>query len=339
MILKNDAVGDLIHSLKAINNITQSDANKKVTIFLSKLSQNFSFLVKKPRVDIKILNYNLSIIEKIRLIFFLAKKDIQNVYILSPKNFYYFLPLIFRKKNFYAICIDNLNNYKRPNLFLRKFLFKYEINDRGKIFRRDSTIKLQDNLTSSINKKKFTFDLKITKSEIQKRHFPANYIFFHYKKKIFTELNWKYTELEILLNELSTFCGNIILTKDVGNDDNNFLFKKNFNSYDFKKREYINNDKNILFLDNIVGMDLFSVIKYSKKVVAFHGMMTSIGFILNKPVLDLFHCKINTWNDYQRYRNSFYEFKPKYRGYDFIIPRKNINKTIKKLKFSLSDDR
>ena len=167
VILKNDAVGDLIHSLKAINNITQSDANKKVTIFLSKLSQNFSFLVKIPRVDIKILNYNLSIIEKIRLIFFLAKKDIQNVYILSPKNFYYFLPLIFRKKNFYAICIDNLNNYKRPNLFLRKFLFKYEINDRGKIFRRDSTIKLQDNLTSSINKKKFTFDLKITKSEIK----------------------------------------------------------------------------------------------------------------------------------------------------------------------------
>ena len=40
-----------------------------------------------------------------------------------------------------------------------------------------------------------------------------------------------------MLNELSTFCGNIILTKDVGNDDNNFLFKKNFNSYDFKKRE------------------------------------------------------------------------------------------------------
>ena len=157
VILKNDAVGDLIHSLKAINNVTQSDNNERVTIFLSKLSKDFSFLVKKPRVDIKILNYNLSIIEKIRLILFLAKKDIQNVYILSPKNFYYYLPLIFRKKKFYAICINNLNNYKRPNLFLRKFLFKYEINDRGKIFKRDSTIKLQDNLTSTIKKKKIYF--------------------------------------------------------------------------------------------------------------------------------------------------------------------------------------
>ena len=93
--------------------------------------------------------------------------------------------------------------------------------------------------------------------------------------------------------------------------------------------------KKILFLDNIVGEDLLNVIKYSEKVIAFHGMMTNLGYILNKPVLDLFHCKINSWNDYQRYRNSFYEFKPKYNNYDFIIPKKDINKTINKLKFSL----
>ena len=47
VILKNDAVGDLVHSLSAINNITSSSENKKITIFLSKLSENFAFLVKK----------------------------------------------------------------------------------------------------------------------------------------------------------------------------------------------------------------------------------------------------------------------------------------------------
>ena len=93
--------------------------------------------------------------------------------------------------------------------------------------------------------------------------------------------------------------------------------------------------KNILFFDNIVGEDLFNVIKHSKKVVAFHGMMTNLAFLLKKPVLDLFYCNIESWNDYRKYRNSFYEFKPKYEGYDFIIPKKSMQKTITKIKFSL----
>ena len=95
VVLKNDAVGDLIHSLKAINNIISS--SKKVTIFLSKLSEKYSFLVNNPKVEIRILNYNLSLTEKIKLIFFLIKSDISNVYILAPKNFYYYLPIFFRK--------------------------------------------------------------------------------------------------------------------------------------------------------------------------------------------------------------------------------------------------
>ena len=129
VVFKNDAVGDLAHSLEAIDNIASSSEN--VTIFLSKLSQNYSFLVKKPNVEVKILNYNLTLIEKVKLIFYLFKNNINKVYILSPKNFYYFLPLIFKKTKFYAICIDNIKNYKRPSEFLRKFLFKYEVNDRG----------------------------------------------------------------------------------------------------------------------------------------------------------------------------------------------------------------
>ena len=71
VIFKNDAVGDLVHSLEAITNIISS--SKKVTIFLSNRSKNFSFLVKNQKVDIKILNYDLTLIEKVRLIFFLLR--------------------------------------------------------------------------------------------------------------------------------------------------------------------------------------------------------------------------------------------------------------------------
>ena len=334
VILKNDAVGDLVHSLNAINNIINDNKNIKTTIFLSKLSEKFSFLISNPKIEIKVLNYDLTINEKIKIFKFLSANRIDKLYILSPKNFYYYLPLFFKKTKFYAICVNGINNYRRPSEFLRKFLFKYEINDREKIFRRDSTKEIQDRLTNSKNEK-FIFNVNIKKSTILSSYLPNDYIYFHFKKKIFQELNWEFNELEKLFNEFSKYSSMVVFTKDIENDSNNILFKKKFNSYDFKFNKFTNNNKKILFLDNIVGEDLFNVIKYSKKVVAFHGMMTNLASLLRKPVLDLFHCNIKTWTDYRRYRNSFYEFKPKYYDYDFIIPKKNINKTISKIKFAL----
>ena len=53
-------------------------------------------------------------------------------------------------------------------------------------------------------------------------------------------------------------------------------------------------------------------------------MMTNLGFLLGNPVLDLFHCNITCWEEYRRYRNSFYEFKPKHNNYDFVIPKKDM---------------
>ena len=87
-------------------------------------------------------------------------------------------------------------------------------------------------------------------------------------------------------------------------------------------------------LDNIEGFDLFNIIGYSKKVVAFHGMMTNLASLFKKPVLDLFHFNISNWTSYRNARNFFYEFKPIYKNYDFIIPKKNFSKTLKKMKFS-----
>ena len=87
--------------------------------------------------------------------------------------------------------------------------------------------------------------------------------------------------------------------------------------------------------DNIEGIDLFNVINNSRKIIAFHGMMTNLASINKHKVLDLFHCNIRNWDDYRNYRNSFYEFKPSYNGYDFIIPSKNIKKTLKKIRYSL----
>ena len=60
-------------------------------------------------------------------------------------------------------------------------------------------------------------------------------------------------------------------------------------------------------------------------------MMTNLASISKKRTIDMWFCDIKNYNDYQNYRNAFYEFKPKYKGYNFIIPSKRIDKTIKKL--------
>ena len=50
VIFKNDAVGDLVHSLKAINNICNEKNVDKITIYISKLSEKFNFLINNQKI-------------------------------------------------------------------------------------------------------------------------------------------------------------------------------------------------------------------------------------------------------------------------------------------------
>ncbi len=279
IIFKNDAVGDLIHSLNAINNIVQNNKDEKIIIFLSKLNARFSFLVKKPNVEIKVLNYHLNLLEKIKIFLFLITKKINSIYILSPKGFYFYLPIIFRNIKFFAICVDDLNKKKRPAQFLRKYLFKYVVNNREKIFKRKSSRLIQEELTGA-SKNNINFNLKINSNKNLIKNLPSGYIYFHYKKKICDELGWGLSELKILFNELANYYDNIVFTRDISGwaqsrgeknkADKNISFDETFNLYDLKSNKFINNNSNVLIIDNVFGEDLFSVINNSEKVICFH---------------------------------------------------------------------
>ena len=95
VIFKNDAVGDLVHSLKAINNICNEKNVDKITIYISKLSEKFNFLINNQKITFKVVNYNLSIFEKVKIFFFICFNNIFKIYILAPKNFYFYLPIFF----------------------------------------------------------------------------------------------------------------------------------------------------------------------------------------------------------------------------------------------------
>jgi len=335
IILKNDAVGDLVQSLSAINNIIKNNEGKNIKIYLSERSKDFDFLVNKKNIEFKIINYDLSIKDKINLLIDFFRINISNIYILTPKNYYFFLPLIFKKIKFYGLCINGPNNYKRPKKFFRKYLYKYQINDRGVNFKRPSTMKIQNLLTNN-NKDETLIYKPITENSILLNKFlPKEYVYFHVKKDIVDKLSWDINKLDYFFNELLNYYDHVIFTKDLEKDTNNDVFKKKFSVLDFSNLSYNEKNKNIIFFDNIKGEDLYNTIKNASKIIAFHGMMTNLASIEKKPVIDLWYCNIKSWDDYRNYRNAFYEFKPIYSDYDFTIPKSDIKKTFNKIKFSL----
>ena len=107
VILKNDRTGDLFTSTPLINLIFNKYKNQEIEIFLSKVNCKFSFLFKKKKI--KIINLNLNLLDKIQIFLYLLVNKVDSVYILTPKNFYFYMPLLlyFKKIKFYGVCIDS----------------------------------------------------------------------------------------------------------------------------------------------------------------------------------------------------------------------------------------
>ena len=149
LILKNDRTGDLFVSLNAINRIINKHLNEEIIIFLSNINHKFNFIF--PKLIKKIIPMNLNLFNKLKIFIYILFNNIDTVYILTPKNFYYYLPFFFRNIKFYAITIKSFKN--RPPSFLLKYLFKYEILDRTSIKKRKSSYLIQENLIEQTSNK------------------------------------------------------------------------------------------------------------------------------------------------------------------------------------------
>ena len=123
LILKNDRAGDLFTSLSLISTLIRD--KKNIKIYLSELNSEFSFFFKN--IQTKRTNFNLNFFNKLDIFFDILFNNYKKIYILSPKSFYFFLPMIFRNIKFYAIVYDGKKR-DRPSKFLRKFLHKYNKN-------------------------------------------------------------------------------------------------------------------------------------------------------------------------------------------------------------------
>ena len=325
LILKNDRTGDLFVSLRAINKILSKHLNEDINIFLSNINHKFSFLF--PQLKKKKISMKLSILEKLNIFFYLLFNNVKTVYILTPKNFYYYLPFFFRNIRFYAITIKS--NKSRPNDFLKKYLYKFVEIDRLQIKKRKSSYLVQENLIEAYK------DEFLLNNEHKLSHnftYPKKYIFFHYKKNLFEKLlGWKISDIIIFLEFLNKKFDNIIFSSELDDKNINKYFSEKFNTYDFtnNKKNFIN-DTNIFFLKNIDGYDLFDAVNKSSKVISPEGIITHMGYYLKKPILALMHFNLKNRQDFINQIISCKEWFPP-NNYDFIVLKKDFKKSLKKL--------
>ena len=327
LILKNDRTGDLFVSLSTINKIMNKHSDQEISIILSDVNHKFSFLF--PKIKKLIFSINLSIMEKMKIFFHLIFNDIGSVYILTPKNFYYYLPFFFRKIRFYGIVIKTKRN--RPNNFLKKYLFKYVEIDRLNIKKRKSSYLLQqdllynDNTTNNINK----YPIKIDHTF----KYPDNFVFFHYKHNLFFNLlKWDFEKITTLINLLSKKYGHVIFSSELSNHKINNFFTNKYNTFDFidKKHKSIN-DKNIIFLKDVDGYNLFHAVSLSNIVICPEGIISHIGYFLKKKTLALLHFNLKNRQDFINQVISCKEWFPP-KNYFYSVLKKDFNKSIIKLK-------
>ena len=320
LILKNDRVGDFFHSLRNIELIREFFSNYKTEIYLSNINIRFASVLNPKGLILQKVNYNLSIKEKLNLLFKLMQNDYEYVFILSPKNFYFYLPFIYRKIKFLALCVDGKKR-KRPSTFLRKYLYKYKINDRLKNINKlpiyEIEKKLLENIMPSNKSNKFNNLHNYLKYDPKGKKLN---VLFHYKTEIFGNFNENIESFyQFFSQSVNKFNIDIRISTDI-----------DINTSKKELGNFFNNKKNIQFLGPIDAKNLMKEIGDSDLVISPHGAISCIAGYYNKNIIDIFDRTIT--------RNAFCEFKPYTEGYyQFNFKSLDINHTFKKIMFKISN--
>jgi len=331
LILKNDRAGDLFTSLKLISSLMTKEND--ITIFLSELNHGFSFFFKDTKI--KKINFNLNIFEKIYIFFNILTNKYDKIYILSPKYYYFFLPLVFNNIKFYSIVYNNKRN--RPSNLLRKFLYKYRIIYRNKINSksyRDLQLELLDD-ENLIDNEYNNLNIPII-SEKYKSLLPKKFILFQFRYLFFEKLGWGINEFNILMKKILKKYDYILFTTDFENNNftkkyNNF-FEKNYSIIDTSNYiNYINNNNDkIFYLKNIDSLNLFLIIKESEINLAKEGIFSHISYFHKTKCHNLFNFKLNSKNDFLHEKISYSEWC-KGMNFNFSFLNRDIHKASRKI--------
>ena len=107
------------------------------------------------------------------------------------------------------------------------------------------------------------------------------------------------------------------------------LNKYNNYNFDLKKKNIIN-DKNIYFLKDVDGNNLFDAVKKSSKIISPEGIITHMGYYLKKSVLALMHFNLKDNKDFVSQIISCKEWFPP-NNYEYTVLKKNFKRSLEKL--------
>ena len=332
LILKNDRGGDLFTSLKVISSLLSIYKNN--TIYLSEMNSGFSFLFKNSKI--KYVNFNLSILNKLQLLYDLIVNDYQKVYILTPKSFFFLLPLLFKNIKFYAIVYDGKNKL-RPSKFLRKYLYKYRVIYRNKINKKSYRELLLDLLNKNYNYNDCYSSLYLPKiNNSLKNILPKKFLFFQFRYLFFNKLEWGINEFNYLISEFHKKYEFILFSSDIENNKNskyyNSYFKDNYsviNTNKFLKKTNSINPKTF-YLDDINAQNLFLVLKESTINVAKEGIIGHLSYFHQKKCHNLFNFDLKNIDDVYHQKISYSEWC-KGMNLTFSFLNKDINKSVRKI--------
>ena len=332
LILKNDRAGDLFTSLTLISSILST--YKDIKIYLSELNSGFSFLFN--RANIKKINFDLSISNKILIFFDILINKYEKIYILSPKNFYFILPFIFRKTKFYAVVYNGLRS-NRPSKYLRKFIYKYKI-----VSRREINKKSYRELQCDLIDDNIQLDIKHNGLSVPyinkklKNILPDQFVLFQFRYLFFKKLGWGINEFNYLMNEINKKHQFILFCSDIENNKTtkkyNDYFSSNFsiiNVLNYSKRKN-NKNPNVFYLENIDSKNLFLVLKESSINVAKEGLFSHISHFHKKKNHNLFNFSINSKQDIMHEKISYSEWCKGMR-FSFSLLNSDVNKAAKKI--------
>ena len=325
LIFKNDRGGDLISSIRLIYKLIEK--NNDISIYLSNVNYDFKFLIKK--LSIKKINFNINFLDKIKIFLDLLINKYEKVFILSPKNFYFFLPFFFRKTKFYAITVNGKKR-NRPSKFLRKYLFKYQTTFRTKLNNKNI---IQNQLSLIDADGVFDYhDLKLNNlSESISKKLPKKFAFFQFKKSFFDQLNWSAEEFKKIVQLIEVKYKFVIFSSDIENNDYDTYFMENYSTIDFtNQNSFYNKNTNIIYLRKVDPENLCLLIKMADKIICPHGLVTQIAYLFNKKSVNLFGFKIHNIEEYHHQKISFSEWYSNMK-IKFIFLNTNIDKAIRKI--------
>ena len=329
LIFKNDRGGDLLNSISCISSLL--DKNNKVTIYLSQFNIGFAFLF--ANANIKKIDYNLSLFAKIRIFLFILINNFDEIYILTPKNYYYYLSFFFRKIKFYAITVDGVKR-KRPFEALRALLYKYVTISRKSINNKSSADLQKDLIIDNKYIDNNFINIKTPMlNEFIAKNIPKKFLFIQYKDSFYKEINLSGKNFLFLLEDLIKTNDNIIFSSDIENNLSNTFFYEQFNLIDCKQKiAKINKDKkNITYLHAIDSENLFAIINKANNIISPHGLVTHMCKFYKKKSLNLFNFKINNKKDFIHQKIAFSEWY-KNMNIKFVFLNNDVDRSLKKIR-------